>query len=268
MTTIRLCDTLRVEVSPGENGITLDLETASPQAAGVPTDGSNLIIQALEALRREAGVERGARVSLTKRIPSQAGLGGGSSDAAAALLAGNRVWGINWPIERLAELSSRLGSDIPFFVHSCGSDRPQAAVATGRGEKVAPIEHALRGQPVVVVKPDAGLSTAQVFGQCEPADYEFNGVDRCQSVAEALAKGDLRALSRGLTNGLQAAAMRFAPWLGAVRESFESAGFAVHQLSGSGSAYFGLTRTHSEARRLAARLRALRVGQTYATAFG
>ncbi len=268
MTTVRLADTLRVGSLSDSRHIGLEIDPASPRSVGVPTDRSNLIVRALELLQSEADVSSGATVRLFKRIPSQAGLGGGSSDAAAALIAGNRVWGLGWPIERLSDLAARLGSDIPFFVHALADPRSRAARAEGRGERITPVQQALSSQPVVILKPAEGLSTAQVFSRCQPGDYGSPEEDRCRSVAQALSLGSLTALAGGLANHLQAAAMRVAPWLSAVRERFDSAGCAVHQLSGSGSAYFGLTRTPREARRLAARLRALRVGQVYTTAFG
>ena len=268
MTTIDLRDSLEVTATgPGEP-IRLEVLGHPRHTAGVPTDGRNLVVRALELLRDEAGVDQGADIRLVKRIPHQAGLGGGSSDAAAALLAAAQVWELDWSRERKIEVGSRLGSDVPFFVGAIGDRSWRAAVATGRGERVQPTPFSA-GLPVVVVKPDAGLATAAVYEACQAADHApVDGLDRTQKAAQALATGDWRRLATWMSNGLQRAALRLAPWLDGVRGAFDRCGCAAHQLSGSGSAYFGLFPTMGQARRAAERLRALRVGQALATTIG
>ncbi|QDT67545.1 4-diphosphocytidyl-2-C-methyl-D-erythritol kinase [Planctomycetes bacterium MalM25] len=268
MATLGLFDTLRFEANDSSDTITLAVDPTSPTGRGMPTDENNLIVKSLLKLRESAGVDRGAWVSLTKRIPHAAGLGGGSSDAAAALIAGNRIWSLGWSIDRLSELGGQLGSDIPFFVRALAEPRQTMALATGRGEKITPQRLSARRQPVVVLKPETGLATAEVYQACRPGDYGDSEGDRCGSLLTALASGNSNKLRGCLTNTLQAAALRVAPWLGAIEGAFERCGCAVHQLSGSGSAYFGVTRTMSEARRLAARLRAFRLGRVYTTTFG
>ncbi|QDV72773.1 4-(cytidine 5'-diphospho)-2-C-methyl-D-erythritol kinase [Botrimarina mediterranea] len=268
MATIGLRDTLEITATGQGEPIRLEVLGHPRHTAGVPTDGRNLVVRALELLRDEAGVDRGADVRLVKRIPNQAGLGGGSSDAAAALLAAARVWELDWSQERKIEIGSRLGSDVPFFVGAIGDRSWRAALATGRGERIQPTPFSA-GMPVVVVKPDVGLATAAVYQACQPADYApADDPDRTQSVAAALAVGDWRRMAAWMTNGLQHAAVRLAPWLDRVRSAFDRCGCAAHQLSGSGSAYFGLFPTMGQARRAAERLRALCVGQTLATTIG
>jgi 4-diphosphocytidyl-2-C-methyl-D-erythritol kinase len=93
----------------------------------LPTDDGNLVMRAARMLQKAAGVEAGARIQLSKRIPVAAGLGGGSSDAAATLWGLSRLWRLGWPKARLQELAVELGMDVPFFL---GTGR---AVATGRG---------------------------------------------------------------------------------------------------------------------------------------
>lgn len=268
MATIGLRDTLEaVSTGPGAP-IRLEVTGDPRHTEGVPTDASNLVVRALELLRGEASVELGADVRLVKRVPNQAGLGGGSSDAAAALLAGGRLWELNWPLERMMEIGSRLGSDVPFFVGAIGDRQRRAAVATGRGERIQRVPFAA-GLPVVVVKPDAGLSTAAVYQECKPADYaSAEGPDRTAHAAAALAVGDWGRLTASMVNSLQHAAWRLAPWLEGVRRAMDRCGCRAHQLSGSGAAYFGLFSTMGQARRAAARLRAFRVGQALATTIG
>src|SRR4030095_16311344 len=130
----------RLAVEPADS---LSLVTSDP---ALPTDEGNLVMRAARLLREAAEVSGGARLRLEKRIPVAAGLGGGSSDAAAALWALNRMWGIRWPVIRLQELAERLGMDVPFFL---GKGR---ALATGRGERLPP-PPAPRGGPGAAGEP-------------------------------------------------------------------------------------------------------------------
>src|SRR5205823_2480704 len=119
----------------------------------LPQEADNLVTRAMQMLRSQAHVAAGARVQLLKRIPSAAGLGGGSSDAAAALVAANAGWELNWPQAELAALAARLGSDVPFFLgHG-------PALCRGRGEQIEPVG-GLGCLHFVLVRPPAGLSTA------------------------------------------------------------------------------------------------------------
>ncbi|MGH7279827.1 MAG: 4-(cytidine 5'-diphospho)-2-C-methyl-D-erythritol kinase, partial [Candidatus Rokuibacteriota bacterium] len=108
MHTVDLADRLVLEDSDA-----IELATSSP---GVPADRTNLAVRAALALRDAAGIERGVRIVLDKRIPVAAGLGGGSTDAAGVLIALNRLWGLRWPAARLAVVAETLGMDVPFFL--------------------------------------------------------------------------------------------------------------------------------------------------------
>src|SRR5207248_4834030 len=123
MQTVDLADRLALE-----DADELALTTSSPH---VPADGGNLALRAAAALRDAAKVDRGVRIALDKRIPVAAGLGGGSSDAAAVLLGLNRLWGLRWPAAQLDEVAVELGMDVPFFL------RGGAALAAGRGGRPA-----------------------------------------------------------------------------------------------------------------------------------
>jgi 4-diphosphocytidyl-2-C-methyl-D-erythritol kinase len=232
--------------------------------AGVPAGGDNLVVRALELLRQRSGCSSGARVELVKRIPSAAGLGGGSSDAAAALELANRAWGIHWPPERLAELAAELGSDVPFFL----SHGP--AVCRGRGEcverlpSVAPLH-------VVIVKPPAALATREVYDQLDvlpagaPAQPTDGNLCRLSSLIRALRQGNLFGVDRWIYNRLQAAADALSPWIGRIRAEFAALDFLGHQLTGSGTAYFGICRHARHARRLASILMTRQLGLVYVT---
>ncbi len=141
------CDTLHFEVRP--NG------TLSREDLGVALPTDDLVLRAARALQTASGSDQGCHISIDKRIPSQAGMGGGSSDAASCLLALNRLWGLNYPAARLAEIGLTLGADVPFFV------RGRNAWVEGVGEKLTPVE--LPQARFAVVKPSEGLETARIF---------------------------------------------------------------------------------------------------------
>lgn len=227
-----------------------------PCSPEIPTGDDNLVIRALKLLREHSQCRMGANIRLVKRIPAAAGLGGGSSDAAAALRLANRAWGLDWPTERLAPLAEQLGSDVPFFLQN------GPAICRGRGEKVEP-EHGMPRLDLVIVKPPADLRTADVYrahdsiGEAEPARPK--GL-QLPSRAEIRGRS-----SQWMGNRLQAAAAMISPWVERLRSAFDKLDFIAHQLSGSGSAYFGVCRHAQHARRLAMVLRKQRLGLVYAT---
>jgi 4-diphosphocytidyl-2-C-methyl-D-erythritol kinase len=145
---IDLCDELRFWARP--SGV---IERRS-DLPGVPAE-DDLCVRAARMLAARAGVAPGVAIELTKRLPMQGGVGGGSSDAATVLVALNELWGLRLPDAELAQLGLALGADVPVFVHG------EAAWAEGVGEKLTPLE---LPQPVyLLVRPDATVSTADVF---------------------------------------------------------------------------------------------------------
>ena len=166
MVPIGLFDTLTACANPtGEVRLTCHQAAVGADDATfgtLPPERENLAWRAAQLLRQRAGVEQGISLELVKRIPSAAGLGGGSSDAAAALLAANALWNLDWTPAALAELAAELGSDVPFFLAG------GAAICRGRGERVAAVG-GLLPLHFVVVRPPVGLSTAEVYGHCEVA---------------------------------------------------------------------------------------------------
>ena len=218
----------------------------------LPTGPDNLAWKAVTLLRKHSGIKRGARIRLVKRIPAAAGLGGASSDAAAALVAANLGWNLGWPNARLADLAAELGSDVRFFLTS------GVALCRGRGEKVEPLRSApLR---VVVVRPPVGLSTPQVYRRCRPASAPASA----QKVRQALECGNAAGVARGLVNRLQQPAAELTPWIERLKREFSRQDCLGHQMSGSGSSYFGICRHARHARRVASRLRARQAGTVYA----
>lgn len=273
MTTVSIFDSLRMESTPtGEVSVACAWATGCRAAARgaerrgeaspweeLPASEDNLVVRAVRGLRERAGVESGARIWLDKRIPAAAGLGGASSDAAAGLVAANRVWGLGWSASQLQEVAQRFGSDIPFFVDTLWSrGRVGTAVCRGRGELVEPVRRFPR-LPVVLVRPPAGLSTAAVYRECrvptEPRSVE--------PLLAAAARGDLAGVARSLHNALQASAARLSPWIGRLQEEFRRLDCLGHAMSGSGSTYFGVFRGVGQARRVAQRLQSLDWGVVF-----
>ena len=223
----------------------------------LPPPEENLAMKALRLLGRQAGEERSAQVSLVKRIPAAAGLGGASSNAAAALAAANIAWNLHWPVHRLAETAAEIGSDVPFFLYG------GAAVVGGRGERIEPLA-ASPGWPLVVVKPAVGLSTAEVYRQCAPADQDIRGVRGMQPLLNAIASQREDRAANSLWNRLQETAEQLAPAVAQALQSLRRAGAAGCLMSGSGSSVFGLCRSTIHARRVAAQLRQQLSGATFA----
>lgn len=210
-------------------GLTLDSEPPLPFA-------DNLGLRAATLLRARGAVAAGARLVLRKRIPIAAGLGGGSADAAAALLGLRRLWGLGrLPLAPLAEC---LGSDVPYFLGTA------TALVRGRGEALAPLP-APPARPLLLLRPRRPLATRDIFAELRPEEWsdgrETLGLAAALSAGEALPEHLLR-------NGLLAAAERRCPPLAALRGALAEAGLWPH-LSGSGPTLFVFPRDAAEARR-------------------
>ena len=224
MQSVSLHDTLTVE--PAES-----LSLAADGAVRVPVNGDNLVLRAAEALRAHAGIQAGAAIRLHKRIPSGAGLGGGSSDAAAILRALNQLWNLRYPLETLCEIGLKLGADIPYCLHG-GLCRVQ-----GIGEIIAPLP-VHRAYQLVIIQPCRGLSTKQVFTALGQAG-SLRRPDTDQ-VAAALENGDLTHLAAAMGNSLQEVSVPLRPEIRAAIIALRERGARVAQMTGSGSAVFGV----------------------------
>jgi len=255
MVPVSLADTLHVRLR-AEPGVMLRVAYAGDLARGpgaalardVPTDGTNLVVRAAERLAVEAGVTTGLDVDLVKRIPSGAGLGGGSSDAAAMIRAAAMLWQLDWTAERLAAVGAGIGSDVPWFFAG------GAAIASGRGERIEPVA-GLADIAAVIACPATGLSTAAVYGRCVPDATRTGDADR---LVKALATGGLAAAVPLMSNALEPPARILSTEIDRLLTALAEAGGFAPRLTGSGSACFTLTRTLAEAEAIAARLAARR----------
>ncbi len=211
-----------LSVAPADE-LTLTLD--GPFAKLVPPGDDNLVLRAARALDAAAGGEgRGATIALDKRLPIAAGLGGGSADAAAALRLLNRLWGIDWPLDRLAAIGAGLGADVAACVIS------RTTRGEGRGEALVPIDDAgLAGTAVLLVNPRVAVPTPAVFAR-------WDGKDR-----GPLAVGDPVAAAAAGRNDLEPAALGLAPVIGEVLEALaEVKGAQFVRMSGSGATCFAL----------------------------
>lgn len=222
----------------------------SQEVTSVPSGSDNLVVKAAELLRTHTGYEGGARIQLWKRIPAEAGLAGGSSDAAATLAGLNRLWKLNLPNTELHQLAARLGSDVPFFLNPT-----PAALCRGRGEIIEPLQLP-QGLFFVVVKPSSGLSTPTVFRQWKPQKNRRSAA----ALIEELYRGPSPRLGVTLFNALQSPAEDLNSEIATLREVFSKEPVSGHMMSGSGTAYFGVCRHRRHAEFVAARLLSRRIG--------
>ena len=221
------CDTLHFERRPDGRLQRHDLGPALP-----PDD---LSLRAARALQQASGTSLGADLSVHKRVPWGAGLGGGSSDAASTLLALNRLWGLNWPRARLQQLALPLGADVPFFVGG------HNAFVEGIGERLTPLP-ALPLQDYAVVKPAQSIATASIFGSPHLA-RDTEAATLMSFLADANLERKLKnELTNELMNGygkndLQHPAQLSCPELEQVANWLQDR-FGNSRMTGSGSAVF------------------------------
>ena len=221
-------------------------ETGQSLAHDVPEDETNLVLRAARLLAEQSNCDAGLTIRLEKHIPSGAGLGGGSSDAAATFLAAVKLWNLDWSLDQLATLSAELGSDIPWFFAGT------AGVVSGRGEQVTPVD-GIPAYDVVIACPSEGLSTAQVYAACE-LDAHRRG--EASALATALQGDLLRQALPLMHNSLQEPAQNLAPSVDQLLTDMAKHNALHPILTGSGSACFSVCRTTHEARQLAASLEA------------
>jgi 4-diphosphocytidyl-2-C-methyl-D-erythritol kinase len=220
--------------------------------SNLPTDGRNLVHRAATLFLKSANITEGVRLHLEKRIPLAAGLGGGSGNAATTLLGLNELFSEPFTRERLSALAASLGSDVPFFLQ----DKP--ALATGRGEKIQPLDFfpSLQGAAFLLVHPGFGISSAWAYQQLQRFPTVINGrPGRAQRLAAALQTETLKAAGAQFYNSLEAPALQKYPLLEIFQEFFRENGAAGTLMSGSGSTTFALAESLSAAEALVARFK-------------
>jgi 4-diphosphocytidyl-2-C-methyl-D-erythritol kinase len=209
----------------------------------------DLAVRAARLLQSASGCDRGVRIDLEKRVPTGAGLGGGSSDAATALLALNRLWRLNWPREQLAQLALRLGADVPFFL------QPGPALGQGVGERLTALE--LPARWYALIYPQVHVSTAEIFQSAELTEHlkraKLSGfseggaaIREDRPEAECASQGVANA-PEDLGNDLEPIVRRRVPEVDAAIRYLSEFGSA--RMSGSGASVFAEFETQAQAQR-------------------
>ena len=241
MQTIALHDTLTVTLTPDISRVRL--EVIGEKAAGVPADASNLVHRAASLL---AGPESGLHILLHKRIPSQAGLGGGSSDAAATIWAVNILRGLGLSSEQLADRGAALGADVPFFFTG------GTALVEGLGELITPLPPLTPPWVLVLAKPSVGVSTAAAYAALDAV------TDRIPRAATAAWLRGKERLSNDFEPIISGGSSAIAAILASLRRTAESGECFRPLLCGSGATVFCRVSTVEKAEQIAEQLRKTR----------
>ncbi len=249
MQTISLADTLHITRLDAP-GIVFTCD--APDAPDVPTDATNLVVRAAQAVLDAATaagtpLNGGVHLHLVKRVPSQAGLGGGSSDAATALRGVNTALDLKLSDATLKTLAAGLGSDVPFFLIG------GTCAARGRGEKLTPLADA-PPFALVVVKPDASVSTGWAYGELD-ADTARKSHRATKRMEEALRENDQARILAFQSNDFELPIFRHYPKLAWLHDELMMAGCHVARLCGSGAALYSIASGQADAERIAALLR-------------
>lgn len=237
--TVDLCDTLSFE--PADD---FALTCSDPRLEGQ----DNLVLRAARLLQRATGVDRGAAIHLEKGIPTGAGLGGGSSDAAVTLLALSSLWGLHMTRSNLENLAAVLGADVPFFLYG------GTVLAEGRGDRITPLP-LLPEHWVVIVRPPLEIpdKTSLMYASLTPREYTSGAVTR--HMARAIQEG--QEIRPGLIfNAFEWVAFRNFDLLDSIRQRVVEAGADHVRLCGAGPALYALYREEPPARALYERLQA------------
>lgn len=239
MQSVSLCDDIEI-----------DLDTGKPwrivcDAEGIPLDARNLVWKAARLFFDAVGKEPdGIEIRIGKRIPSEAGLAGGSADAAAVLRALNRAHGKPFTDDALAELSAKIGSDIPFCT------RVQTALARGRGEKLTPLE--VNAQIYYVIcKPKLAFSTPKLYAKLDTVPIKHR--PDTSAMCDALRDGNTERIGALLCNVFEEAALE--PQIEEIKLGLLKNGACGAQMTGSGSAVFGIFTTPDSANKAADAMR-------------
>ncbi len=217
------------------------------------TDSSNLVCRAASRFLETAKIHEGVNIHLEKNIPLAAGLGGGSGNAATTLTGLNEIFGMPLTVQQLESLAASLGSDVPFFLQN------KPALATGRGEKIQPLEFfpAFSGAAFLLIHPGFGIATAWAYQQLARFPSALKGTPGRADILVACLRGtDLKTAGAEFYNSLEAPALEKYPILALFQDFLRASGAAAALMSGSGSTTFAVVQNLSLARELAEKFKA------------
>ncbi len=234
MTTVDLADRIGLEIREDEKIQILSVDRF------VPNDYRNLAYQAAKLLKDTYHVKLGVSITIEKNIPVAAGLAGGSSDAAATLRGLNTLWGLGLSLEELAQLGTKIGSDVAFCVYG------GTALATGRGELIQELP-APPNSWVILAKPTLGVSTADIYGKMK-LDKIIH--PKTNQMIEAIENKDFDQMCDSIGNVLEDVTLKLYPEVAVLKEQMQKFGADAVLMSGSGPTVFGLVQQESRVQRV------------------
>ena len=252
MQTVDICDVLTF--AKADEGIQLKVDNIE-----LPTDGNNLICKAARLLLETAGVSAGVNITLEKHIPIAAGMAGGSTDAAATLLAVNELYDLGFGLDALKEIGVKIGADVPYCIEG------GTALAEGIGEVLTPLV-APPDCHLVVAKPDINVSTKFVYENLKANELKVHpDVD---GMIDALKAGDLTGISMKLGNVLETVTIPAYPIIRDIKDTLRENGAINALMSGSGPTVFGLFTDKEQAGVAAEKIRSGKLAkQVFVTTF-
>ncbi|EGQ3065932.1 4-(cytidine 5'-diphospho)-2-C-methyl-D-erythritol kinase [Staphylococcus pseudintermedius] len=234
MTTIDLSDRLSFE-KRNDSRIVLKVDETF-----IPSDDRNLAYRAALLMKETYQIKQGVTITLEKNIPVAAGLAGGSSDAAATMRGMNRLFELNRSLDELSELSAAIGSDVPFCVYGT------TALCKGRGE-ILEILPKTPSAWVIVAKPQAGLSTPEIYGGLDLSQPFPVHTEQC---LRAIEENDYDALCKSLSNRLEPVSMQLQPEIAKIKTNMLNNGADGALMSGSGPTVYGFAQRERQARHI------------------
>lgn len=234
MTTIDLADRIELELLD-ENRIVVQSQTRF-----VPDDERNLAYKAASLVKDRFSINKGVAIKIDKNIPVAAGLGGGSSDAAAVLRGLNKLWNLQLSIDELAQLGAEIGSDVSFCVYG------GTALAKGKGEVITPLPAPPKCW-VVLAKPSIGVSTGEIYKKLELENLEHPDT---QVMLEAINTSNYEKMCRNLSNVLESVTLNLHPEVKQIKRDMKRFGADAVLMSGSGPTVFALVQHDSRMQRI------------------
>lgn len=234
MQTVELYDNLYIEKSES-----IEIICTHPF---VPEDSNNLVYKAAQILQEYSGTNQGAKITIEKKIPVAAGLGGGSSDCATALVGLNKLWDLNLSTDSLAKLGKVLGADVPFFL------KGGTQLARGIGEELTSLPR-IPPTWVILAKPNLGVSTKEVYLGLEID--KINKRPNTKAMITALSKGNIKDINSNLCNVLETVTLKKYSTVKILKDRITQLGASGTLMSGSGPTVFGLCSNYEKALKIA-----------------
>ena len=235
MISVDLADDLEIETDPTDSYIKVFSDKSF-----LPEGNRNLAFQSARVFKQATGITDGITIYIHKRIPVSAGLGGGSSDAAAVLRTLNEMYHTNFSDSQLEELGLLVDSDVPYCVYG------KTALVTGKGDQITP----LRSVPqcwLVIAKPGVNISTLKLLRSINHAELKHPDID---ALISAIQSGNYEQMIANMGNTLETVAAKNHPEVNILKQRMLKAGADVAQMSGSGPTVFGICRQLSRAKRV------------------